>query len=435
MRLQLQAVAAWQHSKRWLLGYSGGLDSSVLLHRLAAMPERPPLHAVHVNHQLSPNADTWQAHVTTCCDQLCVPLTVIKVPLPENMGKGLEDAARAARYNAFESVIEEGDVLMLAHHQDDQAETMLLRLLRGAGVRGLAGMPRHRVIGRGDLLRPLLDDSRADLVAYAEAHQLQYIDDDSNEDKTLDRNYLRHAVMPLLESRWPGFARNWTHSADVLADASEALDQLAAADARACGLRQQSFGCSVQSDSLQNLSPLRAHGVLRYACEQFSVPILPRNAFTAVMQQLILARPDGQPKVSWTGGEARRFNDNVYLLRELPEVCSATETSWQRSGLDLHKIEATLDGFGRLDVEWLRPPPENMSVRIGFRQGGEIIRAPGRTSKSLKQWFQEQRIPPWLRERTPLLFVQQELVAVGETCVSRSSDWEVKDICLTLAPY
>ncbi|MEM7294186.1 MAG: tRNA lysidine(34) synthetase TilS, partial [Pseudomonadota bacterium] len=233
----LEAIDAWRHKKRWLLGYSGGLDSSVLLHQLAAIAQRPALHAIHVNHQLSPYADNWQAHAQMVCDQLQVPLTVITVPAPENRGKGLEDAARAARYQAFESVLEEGDVLMLAHHQDDQAETMLLRLLRGAGARGLAGMPQQRVIGRAELLRPLLDRGRADLEAYAQANQLKYITDDSNDDTRLDRNYLRSEVMPMLASRWPGFARNWKHSADVLAATSEALDELAEIDGQACGLQ------------------------------------------------------------------------------------------------------------------------------------------------------------------------------------------------------
>ncbi|MFK7732788.1 MAG: tRNA lysidine(34) synthetase TilS [Pseudomonadales bacterium] len=431
----LSALEAWQHHKRWLLGYSGGLDSTVLLHQLATLAKHPPLHAVHINHQLSPHADAWQQHAQRVCAQLQIPITVIKVAVPENHGRGLEDAARAARYQAFESVIEEGDVLMLAHHQDDQAETMLLRLLRGAGVRGLAGMPAQREIGLGHLLRPLLAQSKSELVSYANTHQLEYIIDESNDDLTLDRNYLRHNVMPLLETRWPGFARNWAHSGDVLAGTSEALDVLADTDASACGLQRESFGCSLQLGELQTLSRSRAYGVLRHACEQFSVPPLPRNAFNAIMQELIAARADGQPKVSWTGGEARRFDNCVYLLCELPEVCSSADTVWQRSDLDQNLLEATFDGSGRLQVEWLRPPPLGLSVRIGFRQGGEVIRATGRNSKHLKQWFQEQRVPPWLRERTPLLFVQQELIAVGETCVSRSDDWEIKNIRLMRAPY
>lgn len=426
-----EAIEAWLHSKRWLVGYSGGLDSSVLLHQLAAITQRPALHAVHINHQLSPYADTWQTHAQMVCDQLQVPLTVIKVPVPKNRGRGLEDAARAARYQAFESVIEDGDVLMLAHHQDDQAETMLLRLLRGAGVRGLAGMPLQRVVGKGDLLRPLLDYSRAELEEYAEAHQLKYVTDDSNDDMTFDRNYLRCNVMPLLESRWPGFARNWKHSADVLANTSEALDQLAEIDSEACGLQAERFGCSVQMHELRNFSLLRAFGVLRYSCEQFSIPVLPRNAFDAIMQELIPAKLDGQPKVSWAGGEARRFADTIYLLREIPEICSSGGVGWQRSDLDQSVFETAIDGVGQFRVDWSRPPPVDMSVRIGLRQGGEVIRVPGRNSKLLKQWFQEQRIPPWLRERTPLLFVQHELIAVGETCINESTEWEIKNICLT----
>lgn len=431
MRFSLPAIEAWLDRKRWLVGYSGGLDSSVLLHQLAAIERRPPLHAVHVNHQLSSYADSWQTHTQRVCDQLQVPLTVIKVAAPENRGRGLEDAARAARYQAFESVLEHGDVLMLAHHLDDQAETMLLRLLRGAGVRGLAGMPRHRVIGQAELLRPLLDNSKAELQAYAQTHQLKYVTDGSNDDLTLDRNYLRSSVMPLLESRWPGFTRNWTHSADVLAATSDSLDDLAEIDVQACGLRSQRYGCSMQLGELQSLSLLRAFGVLRYVCEQLSIPVLPRKAFNAIMQELIEARQDGQPKVSWAGGEARRFADSIFLLRELPAIDSSFGVDWRRTDPDQCVFEATIDGIGQLSVNWSRPPPVDVVVRIGLRQGGEMIRAPGRNSKTLKQWFQEQRIAPWLRERTPLLFVQQELIAVGETCVSESTDWEIKNICLT----
>ncbi len=323
---------------------------------------------------------------------------------------------------------------MMAHHQDDQIETMLLRLLRGAGARGLSGMPEQRALGEAWLLRPLLKYGRAELQHYAEQHQLHYIQDDSNNDLNLDRNYLRHQVLPLLEARWPGFAGNWAHSAEILASTADTLEDLAQLDAKASGLREEIYGCSLHLSDLMRLPPLRVHGAVRHACDHFSIAAMPRKAFKAIMGELIDARQDGQPKVSWSGGEARRFNTRLYLLRELPRVCSSTEVAWQRTGSDDQVFEAALEGVGRLYVSWARPPLMDVSVRVGFRRGGEIVRESGRSSKPLKQWFQEHRVPPWLRERTPLLFVQQQLVAVGERCVSRSNDWQVENIRLERLP-
>jgi tRNA(Ile)-lysidine synthase len=200
----LQAVAPWRCAPAWHIAFSGGLDSTVLLHLLATrakIDKLPPLSAIHVHHGLQAAADAWPAHCQFVCDALGVPLRVIRVQVQQ--GASLERAARDARYQAFAEVTGAGELLVTGQHRDDQAETLLFRLLRGAGVRGLAAMPAQRPLADGYLVRPLLDVSRAELEAYAREHQLTWIEDPSNADPRFSRNYLRHHVFPRLTERWP----------------------------------------------------------------------------------------------------------------------------------------------------------------------------------------------------------------------------------------
>ncbi len=203
----LHALAPWRKAPAWHIAFSGGLDSTVLLHLLASAEALPPLSAVHVHHGLQSAADTWPSHCQSICDRLGVPLRVMRVQVQP--GASLERAARDARYRAFTEVIGAGEVLLTGQHRDDQAETLLFRLLRGAGVRGAAAMPVHRPLAGGHLVRPLLDVSRTELVAYADEHQLKWIEDPSNADMQFSRNYLRHRVIPTLTERWPKPSPAW----------------------------------------------------------------------------------------------------------------------------------------------------------------------------------------------------------------------------------
>lgn len=411
--------------RRWLVAYSGGLDSHVLLHLLATMPSRPPLQAIHINHQLSPQADDWQAHVESVCDALSIPCSVVRVSLQRD-GKGLEDAARQARYTVFEQHCVSGDVLMQAHHRDDQAETLLLRLMRGAGPSGLAGIPRQRALGEAKLLRPLLDYDRSDLADYAEQHGLDYIEDDSNLDCSLDRNYLRHKVMPVLAERWPRFASNWAHSAHTLSEAAHSLQALAEIDLANAALRPEVFGISVDVKTLTSLSAARARAVIQLACQREGLTLPSRKQSRELQSQLLYARQDARPQVTWARCEARRYAERLYLLRSLPafdpDYSSALTFDSQL------QCKATLQGVGKLLVSIRSEATTPPCLQLRFRYGGERVRQPNGHSKSLSNWFQEQQVPPWLRERVPLIFEDDTLCAIGD--LWRQPDSRVQSVQL-----
>ena len=231
----LQTLAPWRNAPVWHIAFSGGLDSTVLLHLLASLAKTetfPPLSAVHVHHGLQATGDAWPSHCQSVCDRLGVPLRVMRVHVQP--GASLERAARDARYQAFTEVTGAGQVMLTGQHRDDQAETLLFRLLRGAGVRGLAAMAAHRPLAAGHLVRPLLDASRVELEAYAHEHQLRWIEDPSNADPRFSRNYLRHRVLPALTERWPQAVTSLARTAEHLSEAQGLLDELAVSDLQAC---------------------------------------------------------------------------------------------------------------------------------------------------------------------------------------------------------
>ena len=261
----LQTLAPWRNAPAWHIAFSGGLDSTVLLHLLANTEHLPPHKAIHIHHGLQAAADAWPSHCQSICDRLGVPLHVMHVQVQP--GASLERAAREARYQAFAEVVGAGEVLLTGQHRDDQAETLLFRLLRGAGVRGLAAIPMHRPLANGHLVRPLLDASRAELEAYAHEHQLTWIEDPSNADPRFSRNYLRHRVFPLLTERWPQAVSSLARTAEHLSEAQGLLDELAQMDLHAAD-QSSPFPWlplpSLALAPLRELSDARQRNVLRH---------------------------------------------------------------------------------------------------------------------------------------------------------------------------
>ncbi len=413
----------------WWLGFSGGLDSHVLLHLLLAATERPTVKAVHINHQLSPNANAWEEHVLSVCEALGVQCVSERVKLPSIGQRGLEDAARAARYQAFEQIVGEQEVLFLAHHLDDQLETMLLRLMRGAGLRGLSGMPRQRPLSQGRVYRPLLDYSRAELASYAEEHELRYITDESNSDPSQDRNYLRLKVLPLLEERWPGYRKSMSTSAELIAQCDHELGMLAQADAKAASVRPEAFGISLDLAYFSGLSAVRRHYLLVYLCNEHGLPLPPRKQLEEIDRGLLDARADASPKIGWPGGELRRFGFRCYMLHTLPKVESSMRI--QIDSLPPHgQLNYSVQGVGRLRLSFSETAERHLSVMIRLRQGGERLpRATGGHSKSLKQWFQEKQVPTWLRGRMPLIYqCDDRLCAIGDVWLDPSGPIQQLDI-------
>ena len=384
-------------STRWWIGFSGGLDSTVLLHALANLDLPVQLHALYINHQLSPSADFWQSQCADFCARHAIPFQTENVRV-ENTGRGIEDAARAARYSVFEKNLAPGDALFTAHHANDQAETMLLRLMRGTGPRGLAAMAMQRSLGDGLLIRPLLHFSRAELESYANAHQLTWVNDESNDNDAYDRNFLRNQVMPLLNSRWPEFKRKWQQTAELCAQQETIIEEVAREDLKRAAPLEARVGQSIDLHELLNLSPSRQHNLLRYWLRMLDYTVPEQLHWQQIQQQLFLGREDAQARVNWGNVALQCYRQRLYVLPlQLPERELHLQLSLVADN-DKPRLKADL--------------PE---VRIAYRNGGERCKPAGRAhSQTLKKLLQEYELEPWLRDSVPLVYSGDELVAVGD---------------------
>jgi len=399
----LQTLAPWRNAPAWHVAFSGGLDSTVLLHLLASLANIPPLRAVHVHHGLQTAADAWPEHCQSICDSLGVPLQVIRVQVQP--GASLERAARDARYQAFAEVLGAGEVMLTGQHRDDQAETLLFRLLRGAGVRGLAAMPARRPLAGGHLVRPLLDASRAELEVYAQEHQLKWIEDPSNADPRFSRNYLRHRVLPVLAERWPQALSSLARSADHLSEAQGLLDELALLD-RAAADQPSPFPWlplpSLALAPLRELSDARQRNALRHWLNPLTR--LPDSDHWASWHSLRDAKADAQPLWRLADGELHRCGDRIWWLPSSWSTFSDADLSWPDPQKPLE-----LPGNGQL--RFIGKAPGGPLV-IRYRQGGEMIDVPGRGQRDLKRLLNERGVPGFVRGRLPLLYQGEQLLAV-----------------------
>ncbi|MFE8073122.1 tRNA lysidine(34) synthetase TilS [Marinobacteraceae bacterium S3BR75-40.1] len=392
----------------WWVALSGGFDSVLLLHLakvwLASLPHSPNLQAVHINHQLHPDAPQWTEFCRALCDRLGVPLTERTVDVASN-GEGLEDAARQARYRIFEACLAPGDALLQAHHADDQAETVLFRLMRGSGVDGLAGIPPQRALGEGRLYRPLLALSRQQLKALPEARDLDWCEDPSNEDRSLDRNYIRHAILPPLTERWPAAISRIAHSADHCRETGELLRELAWMD---LALLVVKGTAGLDCTQLQRLTPARRFNALRAWLEQQGARPPGELKLREGVEQLLHAGEDRQPELRWGDWSLRRYRGVLYLVPEVDAL--PTTVSWNGQSELLWGSQRLLAMPNQ--KEGIRESAWPLEVRP--RAGGEYLpAADGRPGKPLKKWLQEEGIPPWERDRLPLFWKGDELVAVG----------------------
>lgn len=389
---------------RLTLALSGGVDSIVLLDILAALAPAHPfaLDCLHVDHGLSPNAPAWARFAREAARAHGIGCAVKRVNLAPYRALGPEGAARAARYAAFESV--QADFVVLAQHADDQAETVLLQLLRGAGVAGLAGMPRLR--GEPDarrpaLLRPLLGVSRAAIERHARERGLEWVEDESNRDTRLARNFLRHRVLPLLTELNPAATANLARSAALLGEALELLRVLGAADAAAA-----SRDGRLTVAGLAALGPVRARNALRWALGQAGLGVPDSVGLDEILRQLGAARADAAPRIALPGGEVRRYRDVVYLLPGAAGRPGGFRARWPgRTRWSLPE----LGGVMRLQPSRGRGLAQTLckagALEVRTRRGGERFRLDSaRPRRPLKALLQEAGVPPWERERMPLLF-------------------------------
>lgn len=398
------------------VAFSGGLDSRVLIQLLAEADwaRARGLRALHVDHGLHSDSAHWAAHCQREASGLGLDISVLPVEVPGGSG-GLEERARRARHSALEAALRPGEVLVMAHHQDDQAETFLLRALRGAGERGLGGMRVLRRFGTGWLWRPLLGTPRSALEHFARTRALRWIDDPSNNDPRHDRNFLRQAVLPLLRQRWPQAAESLALSAALSAEADARLASLDAVDlARAQLLDPRALDLQV----LRAWESARRARVLRAWLQALDCALPPPSVLAQIERELLQARADSEAEARWRGHRLRAWRDALHLLPGLRPLPTNLDFEWDGASPlalpDGHAL-ALCDGMGEIQPDARLPRP----LRVRVRQGGERISVSAkRPRQCVKTLLQSLGVPPWQRPHLPFLWsAEGELVAVGDLLV------------------
>lgn len=398
---QVLAECVAQHKpKRLIVGFSGGMDSSVLLHGLTELELSIPILAIHVHHGLSPNADQWLQLCQQQCANLGVEFICEKVSV--HSSGSLEQAARLARYEVFEKHILAGDALLLGHHQDDQVETFMMRLMRGSGMTGLTAMETERPLGKGLLLRPLLSVSRETIQDYAQYFNLPHVDDESNDDLSFDRNWWRHHLLPQLNERYPQANQSVVKTINILQTEHKLLNDLIdpiyqdVVDKQG---RMDGNKLSRQTWSIQ------CQLVRKWLEQQNRYPLLADKQIRVLLDDVMHARVDAEPVFRWQENEVRRHNGKLYVMPCLPE---------------LDTQELLLDFNGELSPQLpagqLRWQPglglKPNEYQLTLYQGSLKARPINRPNKALKKWFQEFDVPPWQRAFWPILLKNGEVVAV-----------------------
>jgi len=431
---KIQSEAQLSVMPRLCLGLSGGLDSVVLLHALLAAGFKPKV--IHVHHGLSHHADQWAAFCEQLCKEIGASFVCVRVRVSSE-GKGIEDAARRARYQAFAQHMSVGDALLSAHHLDDQAETVLLRLMRGSGPKGLAAMSTRRALEIGELWRPLLSVPRGELERYAQEHDLHWVEDESNRDEGIERNYLRHKVMPLLAERWPGFGERWQQSASLCGDLEVLASDQADEDLVLANWRAERLGFSFDLSVCAGFKPARWRQLLRRACEHAKLEPPGLRHLEALDQQLSSAKSDALIAISWGCCSLRPFQGRLYLLPAEPEVAGSPALEhWRNPRIwdpaqscqlgDWALLAEPGTGAGCLSVD-------KYELSVGLRQGGERCQPAGRAhSQTLKKLLQEYGLEPWLRPAVPLLYIEGTLAAVGDLWVCEGFQAKPRESGVTL---
>lgn len=426
--------------KNWWIAYSGGVDSTVLLHLAAHFLEQlknktsgtspallPRLYAVHIDHQLQEASAAWAQHCVSVSEAMGVECVVRGVRVNAE-GQGVEAAARKARYQAMANIVEPNDVLMTAHHANDQAETILLRLLRGAGLKGAAGMASQRAmtasnIDKPDVIlhRPLLAVDREQVLAYATEHRLHWVDDPSNEVVHYDRNWVRQRVLPLLKQRWPATEKKLVQFALQAREGQELLDELAAIDLDSVDAGRDRYGNNLSVTGLRDLSDTRFANVVRYWLAQLGVGMPTRAMLHELVRQ---CRNTDADNVQTSCGVTVRWGDHSLRMHRL-RLYLVDATLWQHypHGAPHEELHLSAAGslknpyFGELDV---RVCADTSAVGLAegnyalqFRQRGQKCLVHGQ-HRTLKNVLNENAVPSWLRDRCPLLVADGHIAAVGD---------------------
>ena len=425
--MTLPAIAhAVSPYRQLLVGFSGGLDSTVLLHRLMLWREQTPdvqLRAIHIHHGLSPYADDWVTHCEALCAEWDIPLRVVRVTL-EDEGLGIEAQARKARYAAFAGALNVGEALVTAQHLDDQCETLMLALKRGSGPAGLSAMPERSGFAGTQLIRPLLGESRASLEAWAQEHSLRWIEDDSNQDDSFDRNFLRLRVLPLLAARWPHFAQATARSAQLCAEQESLLDELLSEELA----KKVSPDGALAIAPLETLSAARRAALLRRWLAGQNAAMPSRAMLQRIWDEVALAREDATPCLHLNGFEIRRYKSQLWWVKSRPSLADVV-LDWPAPAdplvlpFDAGVVSLTRPGHIRL-------PQAHEPVTVRFKASGMLHIVGRNGGRKLKKIWQESNVPPWLRDTTPLLFYGETLIAAADVFITEEG-WAEEGVCLT----
>jgi tRNA(Ile)-lysidine synthase len=417
----LCAAAAAGARAPYCVALSGGLDSTVVLHALIECRGVADVRAVHVDHGLHPDSAQWSGHCRRLCAALGVGFDDRSVTVARRAGESPEAAAREARYLALADALRQGETLVTGHHADDQLETVLLQLLRGAGTAGLAAMPAVTAFPPGRHLRPLIRWTRDELTAWARARGLEWLEDPSNRETGFDRNYLRHEVLPAVLSRWPGAAKSVVRSARLCAEATRLTEVLAAED-----LDHVRTSGGVRAEPIAGMSPERSRNLLRFWLAKAVGRAPDSRRLESIVANVLAARVDSMPEVRWNAGAVRRYRGElialdaatVAALDRPPETVTWGVDQPLDLGPPFGSLRVVRSGGRGLAPEWL----ESGVLQVRFRAGGESIQPVGTACRRpLKKLFQEAGVPPWWRNRVPLLYSGDRLLAAGDLWVEDSA--------------
>jgi tRNA(Ile)-lysidine synthase len=401
-------LAPYRHKKRWVIAYSGGVDSSVLVHAVHHITKTVPINIqivlLHINHNLQTAAKSWEEHCQKNAQQAGIPIVVEHVHVSCDKNISLETEAREARYFVFSQHLKKDDILLMAHHADDQLETFIMRWVRSAGLKGLLSIPKMRSLSQGHIVRPLLSVSKQDILSYAEQYGIDYVEDSSNFSLVHDRNFLRHNVMPHFFHRWPNIRERVNKTLSYLAEVQSLVDEYARDDLERF-LKEDRWCCFYfDLSEIQILSTARYKHLMKYTCSK----VLNITLSASILNQLV---EDDFKRVEFSHRYLiQKFNNRLYfcyldsMQNESKVLCNG------------HTLKMKV-GSLKFSCD------HHQTIVVKFRAGGERSQPKGRqSSQRLKKLMQEAKVPPWWRDRVPLLYDQDEtLLAVGDLWLEKDT--------------
>ncbi len=416
----------------WYVAFSGGIDSMVLLHlinRIRSLDPNsyPQLKAIHVNHGLSQNADLWERHCLIFCQSHNIPFYAERVSV-ENAGGGLESAAREARYQVFEKYLPSSSVLFLGHHLEDQIETFFLRLMRGAGLKGLKSIPHSRLLSRATLIRPLLKNTKAELEAYAQEHKLVAIQDSSNDDLSFDRNFLRHRLLPILESRWPGYRRTVARAIGHFHEVDRILEESLP---RNISLVSQCGDPGLSISAMKEEGEENAKRMVRRFLTEQGLTMPNQASLNEFIRQIFYGSENSAALLKIRKRQIRRFREGIFLLPSLPDRCPEILRT-----MALNET-ITIEGIGsvclRAGFNQKAIPIQGTKVALCWRSSERIAKS-RQLRKKIKKIFNAKAIPPWWRDQVPIAINDNDLIAIG---TFKNANFDLVDepgLCLEWCP-